>query len=85
VGGNNKLGGPIEWLMVPIIRLNLAAATRIHILEAQWNPSVEEQAIGRAVRIGQEKNATVIRYVVERSIEEVIRVHSALSNLLMAL
>jgi SWI/SNF-related matrix-associated actin-dependent regulator of chromatin subfamily A3 len=42
--------------------LNLTAATRVHILEPQWNPAVEKQAIGRVVRMGQEKNATIIRY-----------------------
>jgi SNF2 family DNA or RNA helicase len=51
--------------------LNLTAATRIHILEPQWNPAVEQQAIGRSIRIGQEKNTTVIRYVVKNTVEEV--------------
>lgn len=31
------------------------AANYIHILEPQWNPSVESQAIGRVVRLGQPK------------------------------
>lgn len=55
-------------------RLNLTAATRIHILEPQWNPAVEEQAIGRAVRIGQGHQTTVIRYIVKDSVEEVCSV-----------
>jgi len=52
-------------------RLNLTAATRVHILEPQWNPALESQAISRAVRIGQEVNATVIRYFVRDTVEEV--------------
>jgi SWI/SNF-related matrix-associated actin-dependent regulator of chromatin subfamily A3 len=52
-------------------RLNLTAANRIHILEPQWNPSVEEQAIGRAVRLGQSREVTVVKYVAERTVEEV--------------
>ena len=52
-------------------RLNLTAATRIHVLEPQWNPALEEQAIGRAIRIGQHHRTTVIRYIVLNSIEEV--------------
>lgn len=32
---------------------------------------MEDQAIGRAVRIGQEQNATIIRYMVENSVEQV--------------
>lgn len=46
-------------------------ANQIYILEPQWNPTVEAQAIGRVVRLGQEKNVTVIRYAMTDSIEEV--------------
>ena len=52
-------------------RLNLTAANRIHIVEPQWNPSVEEQAVARAVRMGQTRTVTITRYVVEKSVEEV--------------
>jgi hypothetical protein len=51
--------------------LNLTAANRIHLLEPQWNPSVEEQAVGRAVRLGQEREVTMIRYVMTQTVEEV--------------
>ncbi|KAL1647100.1 hypothetical protein SLS58_002871 [Diplodia intermedia] len=50
--------------------LNLTAASRIHIVEPQWNPSVESQAIGRAVRLGQEKDVTVTRYIMKNTVEE---------------
>ncbi|KAL0253342.1 hypothetical protein SLS55_010318 [Diplodia seriata] len=50
--------------------LNLTAASRIHIVEPQWNPSVESQAIGRAVRLGQTKNVTVTRYIMKNTVEE---------------
>ena len=53
-------------------RLNdLNIASRVFILEPQWNPSIEEQAIGRISRLGQEKTVSVIRYVMQKSIEEV--------------
>jgi SWI/SNF-related matrix-associated actin-dependent regulator of chromatin subfamily A3 len=55
--------------------LNLTAATRVHILEPQWNPAVEKQAIGRVVRMGQEKNATIIRYSVRNSVEQQIQTY----------
>lgn len=55
--------------------LNLTAATRVHILEPQWNSGVEEQAIGRVVRMGQEKHATVIRYTVKDSVERQIQTY----------
>ena len=35
-------------LKLPFFRLNLSVAERIYIVEPQWNPSVEEQAIARA-------------------------------------
>lgn len=53
------------------VGLNLTVANRVHILEPQWNPSIEKQAIGRVVRLGQEKSITVIRYIVENSVEQV--------------
>ena len=52
-------------------RLNLACANQIHILEPQWNPMVEEQAIGRVLRLGQKREVTVFRYIMDGTIEEV--------------
>jgi len=51
--------------------LNVSAADRVYIVEPQWNPSVEEQAIGRAYRLGQCRPVTVIRFIMEGTIEEV--------------
>ncbi|KAH0563182.1 hypothetical protein GP486_002249 [Trichoglossum hirsutum] len=55
------------------VGLNLAVATRIHIVEPQWNPSIESQAIGRAVRLGQDKQVTIVRYVVQNTVEQYIQ------------
>lgn len=55
--------------------LNLTIATRVHILELQWNPAVERQAIGRVVRLGQAQNATIIRYSVKDSVEQQIQTY----------
>lgn len=52
-------------------RLNLTVASRIHLIEPQWNPMVEVQAIGRAHRYGQTKKVLVFRYIMEGTIEEV--------------
>lgn len=52
------------------VGLTLTEATHGHVVEPHWNPMVEEQAIARAHRIGQDKPVTVWRYVVEKSIEE---------------
>ncbi|KAI1629297.1 SNF2 family N-terminal domain-containing protein [Exophiala viscosa] len=53
--------------------LNLTVANRIFILEPQWNPSIEDQAIARAQRLLQEHSVHVIRYVVRGTVEEDIK------------
>ncbi|KAB8254841.1 SNF2 family N-terminal domain-containing protein [Aspergillus pseudonomiae] len=50
--------------------LNLKSVNRVFIVEPQWNPSVESQAVARAIRLGQEQQVLVTRYLVENSIEE---------------
>ncbi|CAN9259912.1 unnamed protein product [Alternaria alternata] len=50
--------------------LNLTVATRIYLLEPQWNPFVELQAMARAQRIGQTKQVVCVRYVMEGTIEQ---------------
>ncbi|KAK8015050.1 hypothetical protein PG990_008346, partial [Apiospora arundinis] len=55
------------------VGLNLAAASRIYLLEPQWNPSVEQQAFGRALRLGQTEQVTIIRYIMKDTVEDVCR------------
>ncbi|CAN9415730.1 unnamed protein product [Alternaria alternata] len=50
--------------------LDLTAASTIHLLEPEWNPSLEDQALARVHRIGQTRPVTTIRYVMEDSFEE---------------
>ncbi|RSL93099.1 hypothetical protein CEP52_013448 [Fusarium oligoseptatum] len=52
------------------VGLTLTVATQVHIVEPQWNPSVEEQAIARALRMGQTKTVKVFRYMMENTVEE---------------
>jgi len=52
-------------------RLDLTAASRVHLLEPQWNPSLEDQALARAHRLGQTRSVTTLRYVMKNSFEEV--------------
>ncbi|PZU15513.1 MAG: hypothetical protein DI622_12495, partial [Chryseobacterium sp.] len=61
--------------------LNIIAANRVFLVEPQWNPSVEEQAVGRTIRIGQQKAVHVTRYIVRGTVEEDIqkfRLHQAM-------
>ena len=39
-------------------------------MEPQWNPTVEEQALARVHRMGQTKEVTTIRFVMEGSFEQ---------------
>ncbi|ROW15882.1 hypothetical protein VPNG_02557 [Cytospora leucostoma] len=50
--------------------LNLTAASQVIILEPFWNPYVEEQAIDRAHRIGQEREVTVHRVLIANTVED---------------
>ncbi len=50
--------------------LNLTQADYVYIVDPWWNPAVENQAIDRAYRIGQDKHVVAIRLVTPDSIEE---------------
>jgi SWI/SNF-related matrix-associated actin-dependent regulator of chromatin subfamily A3 len=52
------------------VGLNLAVASRIYLVEPQWNPSIESQAIGRALRLGQTAQVVIIRYIMQDTVEE---------------
>jgi SWI/SNF-related matrix-associated actin-dependent regulator of chromatin subfamily A3 len=62
----------MQQFVLTAFRLNsLSVANRIHLLEPQWNPSVESQAIGRVVRLGQQRPVTVVRYIINKTVEKV--------------
>lgn len=52
------------------VGLNLTAADTVIIFDPWWNPAVEEQAIDRAHRIGQDKPVFVYRLVAKGTIEQ---------------
>jgi SWI/SNF-related matrix-associated actin-dependent regulator of chromatin subfamily A3 len=49
----------------------LTVANCVYILEPQWNPMVEAQAIARVNRLGQKRNVRVVRYIMKGTVEEV--------------
>jgi SNF2 family DNA or RNA helicase len=55
------------------VGLNLTAANYVFIIDPWWNPFVEQQAIDRTHRIGQDKNVMVYRFISKDSIEEKIQ------------
>ena len=53
--------------------LNLATASYVVLFDPWWNPAVENQAIDRAHRIGQNKTVFAYRLIIQDSIEDKIR------------
>lgn len=53
--------------------ITLHAADTLFILDPWWNPAVEQQAVARAHRLGQNKSLTVYRLLIENSIESNIQ------------
>lgn len=52
--------------------LDLTPANHAFLLEPQWNPMLEEQAMARVHRLGQTKDVQLVRLIVERTWEEKI-------------
>lgn len=52
--------------------LNLTGADTVILYDLWWNPAIEEQAIGRAHRMGQKKVVQVIKLIAQGTIEEKI-------------
>ncbi len=52
--------------------INLTAADYVYLLDPWWNPAVENQAIDRTHRIGQDKNVIAYRMICKNTIEEKI-------------
>jgi SNF2 family DNA or RNA helicase len=50
--------------------LNLSCASQVIILDPFWNPFIEEQAIDRAHRIGQQHEVNVHRIVIPNTVED---------------
>ncbi|HCN85453.1 MAG TPA: Snf2 family helicase, partial [Enterococcus faecalis] len=50
--------------------LNLTGADTVILYDLWWNPAVEEQAAGRAHRMGQKKVVEVWRMIAEGTVEE---------------
>lgn len=49
--------------------LNLTACTVTHLMDSEWNPGNEDQALHRTYRIGQDEETTVYRYLTPATID----------------
>lgn len=54
------------------VGLNLTKADYVFILDPWWNPAVEQQAIDRTHRIGQDKKVFIYKFITKDSVEEKI-------------
>ncbi|KIG18991.1 Superfamily II DNA/RNA helicase, SNF2 family protein [Enhygromyxa salina] len=64
------------------VGINLTAADYVIHLDPWWNPAVEDQATGRAHRIGQQRPVTVYRLVTAGTIEEqILELHASKRDL----
>ncbi|KAI0020556.1 SNF2 family N-terminal domain-containing protein [Xylariomycetidae sp. FL0641] len=50
--------------------LNLTTGNNAYVMEPQYNPAAEAQAVDRVHRLGQERPVRVIRFIMRNSIEE---------------
>lgn len=54
------------------VGLNLTAADYVFLLDPWYNPAVEQQAIDRTHRIGQDKNVFIYKFISKDTVEEKI-------------
>ncbi|WP_432708804.1 DEAD/DEAH box helicase [Pedobacter sp.] len=54
------------------VGLNLTEADYVFILDPWWNPAVEQQAIDRTHRIGQNKKVFIYKFIAKDTVEEKI-------------
>ncbi|KAG5226829.1 SNF2 domain-containing protein [Salix suchowensis] len=69
-----ELGGPSRVLLASITAcaegISLTAASRVILLDSEWNPSKTKQAIARAFRPGQQKMVYVYQLLARGTVEE---------------
>ncbi|KAF3336752.1 DNA excision repair protein ERCC-6-like isoform X1 [Carex littledalei] len=67
-------GAPIFLLTTQVggLGLTLTKANRVIVIDPAWNPSMDNQSVDRAYRIGQTKDVIVYRLMTCGTIEEII-------------
>uniref|UniRef100_A0ACD5VTP0 Uncharacterized protein n=1 Tax=Avena sativa TaxID=4498 RepID=A0ACD5VTP0_AVESA len=68
------LGGQIFLLTTKVggLGLTLTKASRVIVVDPDWNPSIDNQSVDRAFRIGQTKDVIVYRLITSGTVEEKI-------------
>ncbi|KAK1751104.1 SNF2 family N-terminal domain-containing protein [Echria macrotheca] len=67
---NPKIRVFLLTLSCGAVGLTLTEACRAYLLEPHWNPTLEEQALARVHRLGQQKEVTTVRFYVKDTFEE---------------
>src|SRR5690606_18448028 len=68
------------------VGLNLTGADYVLHLDPWWNPAVEDQATGRAHRLGQRRPVNVYRFVAKDTVEErILALHAEKRALVSAI
>jgi SNF2 family DNA or RNA helicase len=68
------------------VGLNLTAADTIFIYDPWWNKTVENQAVDRAYRLGQDRTVFAYKLIMKDSIEEkILKLQESKSQLLDSL
>ncbi|KAI1142211.1 SNF2 family N-terminal domain-containing protein [Hypoxylon sp. FL0543] len=57
-------------IMAGGLGLNLTAGNYVYVMEPQYNPAAEAQAVDRVHRLGQKRPVRTVRYIMRNSIEE---------------
>lgn len=71
-------------LAVCSVGLNLVAANQVILADSWWAPAIEDQAVDRVHRLGQKKETTVWRLVMNDSIEDqVLNIQAEKRKLMM--
>ncbi|KAI0009724.1 SNF2 family N-terminal domain-containing protein [Xylariaceae sp. FL0662B] len=57
-------------IMAGGLGLNLTSGNNVYVMEPQYNPAAEAQAVDRVHRLGQKRPVRTVRYIMQNSIEE---------------
>ena len=69
--GSVQSNQPLAMCLTFLRSLKLTAVNRVFIVEPIFNPATERRAMARAVRLGQQHDISVVRYVVNHTVEQV--------------
>ncbi|KAK5998484.1 Helicase-like transcription factor [Cladobotryum mycophilum] len=67
---DNRVHVILVSIMAGGLGLNLTAGSSVYVMEPQYNPAAEAQAIDRVHRLGQKRPVRTVRYIMRDSFEE---------------